>query len=122
MERMNILKLKYNNTAYKIEKLEGKTLEEIKTLAASKFGQFDKKMAYIAKFGNGKKEKLIDDASLAEAWMNCTNVDKKGRNVLMVKIREQSEAPKKSQSPDLDKVTWANWKNLTEEQKESLVQ
>merc|ERR1711976_398357 len=116
-EQINtVYKIRYNDTVYKIDKVNGNSLLEIKELYAKKFNLDEtalKSYELVAKQEGAENRVLLSDQDVIESLENAT-INKKGAKVLTIKLREAQIKPEKA------KPTFAAWKNLTEGERTAL--
>ena len=110
----NCLKLKLDDTVYKINDIKGQTLNEIKVIAFTKFGLGAQDYKYIAKIPNAKNIQITEDSDVPRA-IAASKVDKKGRKVLDIKLVDQSKVEAKK-----IEVCFENWNILSESDRLSL--
>jgi hypothetical protein len=110
----NCLKLKLDNTVYKINDIKGQTLDELKVIAFTKFGLGAQDYEFIAKIPNAKNIQIKEDSDVPRAIL-ASKVDNKGRKVLDIKLVDRSkvETPK-------PEVCFQNWEILSESDRISL--
>jgi len=116
-EQINtIYKIRYNDTVYKVDKVVGNSLKEIKELYAKKFNLDEtalKSYELVAKQEGAENRVLSSDQNVVESLENAT-INKKGAKVLTIKLREAQIKQEKA------KPKFADWKNLTEEERKTL--
>ena len=85
------LKLKNANNTYKINEVELKSLQDLKTHGFNKFGSIAKDCDYIAKLSDDQKISLDNDQDLQRCLRVCT-VKPNGKKVLVIRLRNQSKS------------------------------
>lgn len=111
------LKLKLDDTIYKINDLEATSIEQITAQSVKKFGEVSLKKKLMYKSGQKSWEFLVQDSDLTLAW-EFANIDKKGRSVLVIKLVD----PKPTKISEKKNINFSNWKNLTSEERKELKQ
>lgn len=112
--KQTIYKIRMNDTVYKIDKVAGNSLDEVKELFTKKFDLNESVInncELIAKQEGGDNKLITSDNDVVEA-LKKANINKKGARVLVIRLKE---AQIKS-----EKATFENWKNLTQEQRKEL--
>lgn len=116
-EQINtIYKIRYNDVVYKIDKVSGNSLTEVKELYAKKFNLDEtalKSYDLVAKQEGAENRVLSSDKDVTESLEKAT-INKKGAKVLTIKLREAQIKQEKA------KPKFADWKNLTEEERKTL--
>ena len=116
-EQINtIYKIRYNDTVYKIDKVNGNSLTEVKELFNKKFNLDEaalNKFDLVAKQEGADNKILSSDNDVVESLEKAT-INKKGAKVLTIKLRV-SQIKQENAKPK-----FADWKNLTEEERKTL--